>query len=293
MKNVSVIGAGVLGSALVRRLLRCGFDVQVYNRTKQKLKELIDEGARSIDDLDTAFSCKHNLWLLCLRDENSIRDVFFKDKIIGSQKSHRSLVVNTSTIGPSACARLEQFFTALNVEYIELPVSGGAEGALSGELVGYLGKFPEYLNPDFGHVVGALLKSYCLMQSNQAAQAMKVINNYCEAINLSAAAEALLLAETYGIPKKVIAGSLGLGRGRSAYQELLLKRYLSTNPPITVPLEIRIKDLELCGELFKSMKVQSFYFDSALDLYRRTLHSSVSAQDQMDCYKYLCNRTEG
>jgi len=80
MKNVSVIGAGVLGSALVRRLLRCGFDVQVYNRTKQKLKELIGEGARSIDDLDTAFSCKHNLWLLCLRDEIAFVMFFLRIK---------------------------------------------------------------------------------------------------------------------------------------------------------------------------------------------------------------------
>jgi 3-hydroxyisobutyrate dehydrogenase-like beta-hydroxyacid dehydrogenase len=293
MMNVSVIGAGVLGSALVIRLLECGFNVWVYNRTRCKLEELIFSGARSIDDLDKAFVREKRIWLLCLRDESSIREVFSSNKIIEALKRHKFLMINTSTVGPKASARLEVFFKSVNVDYIELPVSGGVEGALSGGLIGYLGKSPEYLKSDFDCVLRALLKARCLMQSNQDAQAMKVINNYCEAINLAVAAEALLLAEAYGISKEVIAGSLGLGRGRSMYLELLLKWYMSAGHGITVPLEIRIKDLKLSGELFCDLNVQSRFYDGALELYESTLFSSSVALDQMDCFGYLSGRTKG
>ncbi|VVO18400.1 NAD(P)-dependent oxidoreductase [Pseudomonas fluorescens] len=287
MINVSVIGAGVLGEALIERLLNCGFSVSAYNRTKHKLEKLILKGVRPIESLDKAFVCEQKIWILCLRDEKSIREVFSCEKIIEALKLNKFLIINTSTIGPKGSAKLEGFFKEFNVEYIELPVSGGIEGALSGQLVGYIGNYPKYLRREFDFVLRALLKGHCLMQSNQAAQAMKVVNNYCESINLVVAAEALLLAETYGISKEVIGGSLGLGRGRSVYLELLLERYMSMKCCISVPLEIRIKDLELAGELFHELSIKSRFYDDALELYKKTLCSSSLALDQMDCFAFL------
>ncbi|MHC8316447.1 NAD(P)-dependent oxidoreductase [Pseudomonas sp. LB3P31] len=291
MIDVSVVGAGVLGAALISRFIECGVNVAAYNRTKEKLVPLIAIGARPIDDLAKEIILERKIWFLCLCDEFSILEVFSNLNVRSALKLRRILVVNMSTIGPKASARLEAFFTELGVDYVELPVSGGVEGVLSGELVGYVGKKPKCLVSEFDSLVRLLLKKYSMMSSNQDAQAMKVVNNYCEAINLIVASEALLLAQAFGISKEVIGRSLGLGRGRSVYLELLLGRYMNSEMYVSVPLEIRIKDLELAHVLFRDLNIESILYEGALEVYQGTLDSSTSSLDQTECFAYLANRS--
>ncbi|WP_350647251.1 NAD(P)-binding domain-containing protein [Pseudomonas sp. HY13-MNA-CIBAN-0226] len=291
MINVSVVGTGVLGAALISRFIECGVNVAAHNRTKSKLVPLVALGAKPIDDLANEIIIEQKIWFLCLCDEFSILEVFSHLKVMSALKLQKILVVNMSTIGPRASARLEAFFTKLGVDYVELPVSGGAEGVLSGELIGYVGKKPKYLVSEFDSLIKLLLNKYSMMSSNQDAQAMKVVNNYCEAINLIVASEALLLAQNLGMSKEVIGRSLGLGRGRSAYLELLLGRYMKSEKHVSVPLEIRIKDLELASDVFCDLNIKSIFYEGAREIYLGTLDSSALSLDQTECFTYLCDRS--
>lgn len=292
--EVSVIGAGLMGAAIVERLLKNGFRVCVYNRTMCKLNDLLRSGAETIAVIDEGFIRRGGVWVLCLRDEASIVDVFSvikREKFKGGKLKGKmnGVVVNTSTIGVKASERLERLFTGLGVQYVEMPVSGGVEGAKAGQLIGYIGKMPKSLRPQFGDIVKVLLRDFCCMQSNVRAQAMKVINNYCESMHLLVAAEALVLAESFGIEKDMIGASLSLGRGRSVYLELLLKRYMSQSRNISVPMDIRIKDLELAGDLFSELDVPSLFYSHAHDLYTKVQTSDPKSMDQMEVYDHISN----
>ncbi len=297
-EEVSVIGAGLMGVALVERLLKSGYRVCVYNRTKCKLDGVVKRGAEVIGVIDERFFRRGGIWILCLRDEKSIVDVFsgVEREAINNRRlkcREKILVVNTSTVGYKASERLEAFFTAFNIQYVEMPVSGGVEGAQSGRLVGYIGHMPHALRRQFRDLVKVLLSDFCCMQSNARAQAMKVINNYCESLHLLVAAEALVLAENFGVEKNMIGASLALGRGRSVYLELLLKRYMSVSRSISVPMGIRIKDLELAGELFSDLGVPSVFYKHAYELYERVRSSDSKSMDQMEVFDYIFNLARG
>ena len=292
--EVSVIGAGLMGGAIVERLLKSGLRVCVYNRTVEKIKELVKGGAEAIEVIDKAFIRQGGIWILCLRDEASIIEVFSairKETLVDERLEGKikALVVNTCTVGVKSSGRLERFFTDADIQYVEMPVSGGVEGAKAGQLIGYIGKMPQLLRPQFGCVVKVLLKDFCCMQSNPHAQAMKVINNYCESIHLLVAAEALVLAERFGIEKEMISASLALGRGRSVYLELLLKRYMSQSRSLSVPIDIRIKDLELAGDLFSELEVPSLFYGHAYDLYTKVQTTDPKSTDQMEVYEHMLN----
>lgn len=288
--EVSVIGAGLMGAALVERLLECGYRVFVYNRTPGKIEKLLGGGAIPIAVIDEGFMSRGGMLILCLRDETSIMDVF--SPVVRKMKGRREcrgMIINTSTVGVEASRRLDAFFKNSNIEYLELPVSGGVEGAQSGQLVGYIGKEPSLLRHEFCGLINNMLSDFCYMPSNEMAQAMKVINNYCESIHLLVAAEALVLAECCGIEKEVIGASLALGRGRSVYLELLLERYKSNVRDVSVPMSIRIKDLALAGELFSRLKVPSSFYSTAYEHYSTIESSSPHTVDQMESYQFLLN----
>lgn len=293
--EVSIIGAGVMGAAMAERLIQGGFRVNIYNRTACKLKKLVMAGALVMGAIDEAFKKGRGVWILCLRDEASITDLFSKleNEAVetgGIKNTGKKLIVNTSTVGAEASRRLEHFFAVLGVEYVEMPVSGGAEGALTGNLVGYVGKMPESLKPEFVEVMDILLSDYCQMPSNGQAQAMKVINNYCESIHLVAAAEALVLAESLGLEKKVIGDSLAMGRGSSIYLELLLNSYMSVSYTSSVTMDIRIKDLVSAGELLSLLNLKSSLYDVVHKVYERVASSAAKVMDQMEIYDYLSRR---
>ena len=77
--------------------------------------------------------------------------------------------------------------------------------------------------------------------------------------------------------------------GRSVYLELLLKRYMSQSRSLSVPIDIRIKDLELAGDLFSELEVPSLFYGHAYDLYTKVQTTDPKSTDQMEVYEHMLN----
>ncbi|MEQ9887756.1 NAD(P)-dependent oxidoreductase [Pectobacterium zantedeschiae] len=285
--SISLVGVGVLGKAISLRLLQRHFSLSVFNRTYHKANEVAAEGAQAVPELHQLFTQEKQIVLICLKDAEAIRDVFQSEEVIHKLTLYRPLFLNISTIGPEESRWMETFFHQHGAHYVECPVSGGPEGARQGRLAAWVGPYAD----DFASVVNAVISSlsdhYVLMESNHGAQTMKVINNYCEAVHLLVAAEALLLAGAHGIAPDVLANALTLGRGRSTYMEVMLDRYLNPRETVSVPLSIRLKDLDLANSLFQRSAIHSKFFDTARQLYQSTADLSADPQDQTACFTYL------
>lgn len=285
--SVSLVGVGVLGKAISLRLLQRDFSLSVFNRTRSKVDDVTAEGAQAVSELHQLFTQEKKVVLICLKDAEAIRDVFQSEEVIQKLNRYRPLLLNISTIGPEESRWMEAFFHQHGAHYLECPVSGGPEGARQGKLAAWVGPCANDFASAVNDVITSLSDRYVRMASNHSAQTMKVINNYCEAVHLLVAAEALLVAEGHGIAPDVLANALTLGRGRSTYMEVMLDRYLNPRETVSVPLSIRLKDLDLAQMLFQRSAVQSEFFDTARRLYQNTADLSAEAQDQTACFSYL------
>ncbi|MEH0874783.1 NAD(P)-dependent oxidoreductase [Pectobacterium cacticida] len=285
--SVSLVGVGVLGKAIVLRLLQRQFSLCVFNRTYSKASEVAAEGAHAVSELHQLFTQEKQVVLICLKDAEAIRDVFQSEKVTQKLTRYHPLFINISTVGPEESRWMEAFFHQHGAHYVECPVSGGPEGARQGKLAAWVGPCVNDYARAVNDVVTSLSDHYVLMASNHSAQTMKVINNYCEAVHLLVAAEALLVAEGHDIAPDVLAKALTLGRGRSTYMDVMLDRYLNPRETVSVPLSIRLKDLDLANRLFQCAEIQSEFFDTARQCYQNTAELSAEPQDQTACFAYL------
>lgn len=286
--EIKIVGTGSLGTALTKRLLDCGYQVAVYNRTVSKTEQLVYHGAKVINNINDIFNGHQSIVIVCLNDADSIISTFMPLLSKCYTQKHKRLVINTSTLGPSESVRVDDFMQNLSVEYVEFPVSGGPEGAVQGKLVAYIGPVIDSFRSEVLDIASILCYRYSLMGSNYHAQAMKVINNYCEAMNMAVAAEAIYLSEMTGMSKDEVYNTLPMGRGRSVYMDVLLDKYQRSDHSISFPLDLRVKDLLLLAPLLKQMNVRSFFYPQLSDAYNNALianHSRVDQSAYLDFFK--------
>lgn len=289
--HVSLVGIGVMGRAIAMRLLHCQQSVRVFNRTAAKARALVSMGAEVAETMEEIFDHNRPLVILCLTDADAIRDVFNVEAIKQQMARSHPVILNVSTIGSQESQWMETFFQSHGASYVECPVSGGPEGALNGRLAAWVGPLPLDDLARTRSVVGLLSDHFVIMENNRAAQAMKVINNYCEAVHLLVAAEVIQLAEKECISSKVMQQALPLGRGRSIYMDVMLDRYLHPRTNVAVPIDIRLKDLELAEQLFEQHRMRSGFFNYSHHVYLCTLQASSQPQDQTTCLAQIKKST--
>ncbi|MBL0890327.1 MAG: NAD(P)-dependent oxidoreductase, partial [Gemmatimonadaceae bacterium] len=105
--RIAFIGTGLIGTPMVERLLECGRQVVVWNRTRDKLAPLLDAGAQTAASArdaarDAALVC------LCLTDTTAVEEVVFGVDGLAAVLGPQHLVIDLSSIAPDATQRMAQ-----------------------------------------------------------------------------------------------------------------------------------------------------------------------------------------
>jgi 3-hydroxyisobutyrate dehydrogenase len=134
MMKVGIIGLGMLGNAVALHLLDSGFEVTVYNRTQEKTKQAKEKGAKVVTS-PKEIAENSELIITIVKDANAVKEISFeKDGII--EGSHEKLIVaDMSTIDPSESKNIAKKFQEYNIHKLDIPVMGGPNVAITGDLV--------------------------------------------------------------------------------------------------------------------------------------------------------------
>ncbi len=132
--KVGIIGLGMLGNAVALHLLDSGFEVTVYNRTKEKTKQAQEKGA-NVAASPKEVAEKSDLVITVVKDANAVKEISFeKDGIV--EGNHEKLIVaDMSTIDPIESKNISKKFKEYNIEKLDIPVMGGPNVAITGDLV--------------------------------------------------------------------------------------------------------------------------------------------------------------
>lgn len=281
--KVGWIGTGVLGEAIVKRLLQKGHQVIVYNRTIEKTEVLISEGAQlasSPRDVSLLSDCL----FLCLKGHEATDSVLFNPVtgVVAAQRTQ--VVVDTSTVHPSFAINLSQRLHLNGIAYLDAPVSGGPEGALKGKLSSILSG-DEAMVGRMIPIIREYSETYSYVGSSGRAQLLKIMNNLAESVNLLAAAEVVSLGLAAGFDLYTMKQVLSTTRGYSVYMDVLLNRLLQPEGKISASLQIRVKDLELAHDVAREYNVATPIGGMVEQLFRLAMQKIGNEADQTECIK--------
>src|SRR5262249_48584333 len=112
LMNVGVIGLGQMGRGMARSLLRTGFTVKVWNRTRSRAEELTAEGAQVAET--PAEACTGDAVITCLADDAAIEAVMFEEAGIAAALIPSCVHISTSTLSVDMVRQLTQVHEARN-----------------------------------------------------------------------------------------------------------------------------------------------------------------------------------
>lgn len=207
MTQIGFAGIGIMGHGMASNLVKAGHDLLVWNRTPGRAETV--EGATVASRLNELGDC--DLVMICVSDTPDVEAV--ATELFQTMRS--GIIVDHSTIAPSATELLAQKADALSVTWLDAPVSGGSEGAVRGTLSvmvgGPLATFEvalPYLNAYSASVTH-------ISEEPGSGQMAKMINQILVVVNQLAVSEALLLASAAGLDLEKTIAAVGSGAGGS------------------------------------------------------------------------------
>lgn len=132
--KIGIIGTGMLGEAVAQNLLNLGFDVSVYNRTKEKAAEVEKNGA-TVMNSPKAVADNSELIIIIVKDASAVKEVSFGKNGIIESENKKLIVADMSTIEPSESREIADKFEQKQIQKLEIPVMGGPNVAITGKLV--------------------------------------------------------------------------------------------------------------------------------------------------------------
>lgn len=196
-ERIGFIGLGIMGRGMAANLLRAGHEVVVWNRTADRMEPLVAEGAAAADSpADVARRCP--IVMICVSDTPDVEAVVEGTDGILEGLEAGSLVVDHSTISPSATVRLAEAVAARGASWIDAPVSGGSEGAERGTLSIMAGGSDEDLARAHPYLE-AFGSTITHVGGVGDGQRVKIVNQVLVVGTQLAVSEALLFADAAGL----------------------------------------------------------------------------------------------
>ena len=133
MKKIGFIGVGVMGKSMVLNLLKKGFEVSIYARDKQKVKEVINAGAIFCESIKSCAQDKDAV-ITIVGYPKDVEEVYFsKEGVINSAKKGTYLIDMTTT-SPNLSVKIYEESKSKGLKALDAPVSGGDVGAKNATL---------------------------------------------------------------------------------------------------------------------------------------------------------------
>ncbi len=247
MERVGFVGLGTMGAAMAANLARAGFPLTVWNRTPDRASGVLELGAREAGSpADVARAS--DIIVSCVSDTPDVEAILFDDAGVSSGAREGALVVDCSTISPSATRRFGARLAEQGVAMVDAPVSGGSEGAQNGTLTVFVGGEPGNVERARS-VLAAIGRTITHLGPLGAGQAAKAVNQVVLCGTYLGVAEGLVLAIKAGLDTEALVAALSGGSAQSWVLANRSGRMLADDYPLGFKVALHLKDLGIALQL--------------------------------------------
>jgi 3-hydroxyisobutyrate dehydrogenase-like beta-hydroxyacid dehydrogenase len=258
--RVAFLGLGIMGRPMAASLVRAGHEVSVWNRTPKEV-----EGARLASSPGDAVTGAEVVWM-CVSDTKAVEAVLFGPQGVESAIGHGAIVVDSSTISPSAELHFAERLRAKGVDYVDAPITGSKVAAENASLIFMVGGEPAVL-AKLDPLFKAMGKQIFRMGETSKGQAAKLAMNLQIALIYEGFAEALTLAAKLGVNVESLLPLIQASMVKSGVVDykapFVLKRDFSPN----FPLRLMLKDIHLALAAAKEARVKLPALETVQEVY--------------------------
>lgn len=258
--RVAFLGLGIMGRPMAANLVKAGHEVAVWNRTPKQV-----EGARTAESPADAANGAEVVWM-CVSDTKAVESVLFGAQGVETSIGAGAVVVDSSTISPSAELQFSERLRAKGVEYVDAPVTGSKVAAEAGNLIFMVGG-EEGVLAKIDPLFKAMGKQIFRMGETSKGQAAKLVMNLQIALIFEGFAEALTLATKLGVNVDALLPLIQASMVRSGVVEykapFIMRRDFTPN----FPLRLMLKDIRLALAAAKEARVKLPALETVEEVY--------------------------
>ena len=239
--RVALIGLGLMGTGMARRLLGAGFPLTVYNRNPQRAALLADEGAHVAASPREA-AARADIVLSMVSDDVAARAVWLGEQGALAGAARGTVLVDCSTVSVAWIEELSRAAAAAGCPLLDAPVTGSKPQAAAGELsflVGGSADALEIARP----ALAVMSRAIVHVGATGAGALLKLVNNFLCGVQAASLAEAITLIEKAGLDRTKALEVLTTGAPGSPLVKTLAARMTARDYTPNFSLRLAAKDM--------------------------------------------------
>ena len=281
---VGFVGTGVMGKSMAGHLLKAGYKVMVYNRTKAKAQELLGQGAVWANQpADIAAAC--NVVITMVGYPKDVEDIYLGKNGMLNNAKKGAYFIDMTTSSPTLAKRIYEAAKQLEMHSLDAPVSGGDVGAKEARLAIMVGGDKEAFEAVLP-IFNLMGKNIVLQGGAGAGQHTKMANQIAIAANMMGVCEAIAYAKKAGLDTDNVLKSIETGAAGSWSLSNLAPRMLAGNFAPGFYIKHFIKDMKIAIDSATEMGLKTPALELALKLYQELAGKGEENSGTQALFKY-------
>ncbi|MEM4398251.1 MAG: NAD(P)-dependent oxidoreductase [Candidatus Nitrosocaldus sp.] len=300
--RIGLIGTGMMGGAIARRLLASGYRLTVYNRSRWKAEALKGYGA-IVADTPMDVARQVDLLITVVKDEHALEEVLFSGEGVVHARSYRDegsskvkgwlTLADVSTINPFASKSIASRLVEHGIIMLDTPVMGGPQLAEQGNLVMMVGGSREQFER-FIDVFNTMAGRIFYIGANGSAHTMKLALNLQIAMIAAALSEGILLVERSRLDPMLFLEILNSTYFKTGMSERKGPRMVKGEYEKSFALEMMLKDVKTINDTARTLNISLPMVSMLEQCYRLASKTELADKDYTALLEFLriVNRDE-
>ena len=285
MTKIGIIGTGMLGEAVGLHLLDSKYEVIVYNRTKDKVENLVKHGAITVGTPKDVAE-KSELIITVVKDASAVSDVAFGEDGIIHGRHDKLTIADMSTINPNSAKKISQKFSDSGISFLEIPVMGGPTVAIDGKLIMMVsGKKQIY--EKFKDVFDIIAEKVFFLGDSGTAHSIKLAMNLQLAMLALSISEGITLTRKAGFDPEIFLKILNSTYFKTGMSEKKAYKMIKDDFEPTFTLQNLKKDLDTINETANFFGANLSMAKQASQIYQNAIDSGFADIDYTGILAYL------
>jgi 3-hydroxyisobutyrate dehydrogenase len=247
--KVGFIGVGNMGRPMAANIVKGGHEVFIFDSNADTAGDVAREiGAARLQSLAELSAVE--VIVTMLPDGKVVRDVLLGAHGVASFASPGTLIVDMSSSQPMITRETGRALAKRQLVLIDAPVSGGVARAITGTLTIMIGADDPAAVVAVKPVLACMGATFFEVGALGAGHAAKALNNVVAASNYAALADAMTVADAYGIDREALVDIIGVSTGQSFISSVVMKQFVLTGKYNTgFAVGLLAKDANIAAEL--------------------------------------------
>ncbi len=283
--KIGIIGIGMLGEAVALNLLNSGYDVAVYNRTKEKTIEVEKKGAKVMDSPKTVAE-NVELIIIIVKDSIAVREVAFGKNGIIESKNRKLIVADMSTIDSIESKNIANQFQQNHIQKLEIPVMGGPNVAITGKLV-MMASGPKDSFDQCKTIFEKIANKVFFLGEQGIANSIKLAMNLQITMLALSLSEGITLLKKANVDPKIFLEVLNSTYFKTGMSENKAFKMIEGNYDATFTLANLKKDITTMTNAAKDLGIELPMISKAEEIYKNAINEGLGDLDYTGIIEYI------